>query len=168
MRGIVMRGQEDEVTLFASPPKVAREMGLQSSLSVIIDIINSAKKTLFITCYEFSSKDLTELLIRAVERGVFIDLYIDDSNDSRIQRSVKNLKKLNDIGVRIVRRNSSTSDNHTKAIIADSRTGIIGSANFTRSGMERNIEIGLKLTGPTCRIFVDKFILGLEGMSDHD
>lgn len=163
-----MRGQEDEVTLFASPPKVAREMGLQSSFSVITEIINSAKETLFITCYEFSSKDLTKLLLRAVDRGVYIDLYIDDSSDSRIQRSVKNLQTLSENGVRVVRRDSSQSDNHTKAIIADSRTGIIGSANFTKSGMERNIEIGLKLTGPTCRIFVDKFILGLEGMSDHD
>ena len=168
MRGIVMRGQEDEVTLFASPPKVAREMGLQSSFSVITEIINSAKETLFITCYEFSSKDLTKLLLRAVERGVYIDLYIDDSSDSRIQRSANNLQTLSENGVRVVRRDSSQSDNHTKAIIADSKTGIIGSANFTKSGMERNIEIGLKLTGPTCRIFVDKFILGLEGMSDHD
>lgn len=163
-----MRGQEDEVSLFASPPKVAREMGLQSSFSVITELINSAKETLFITCYEFSSKDLTKLLLRAVERGVYIDLYIDDSSDSRIQRSVNNLQTLSENGVRVVRRDSSLSDNHTKAIIADSRTGIIGSANFTKSGMERNIEIGLKLTGPTCRIFVDKFILGLEGMSDHD
>jgi len=163
-----MRGQEDEVTLFASPPKVAREMGLQSSFSVITEIINSAKETLFITCYEFSSKDLTKLLLRAVDRGVYIDLYIDDSSDSRIQRSANNLQTLSENGVRVVRRDSSRSDNHTKAIIADSRAGIIGSANFTKSGMERNIEIGLKLTGPTCRIFVDKFILGLEGMSDHD
>ena len=163
-----MRGQEDEVTLFASPPKVAREMGLQSSFSVITEIINSAKETLFITCYEFSSKDLTKLLLRAVERGVYIDLYIDDSSDSRIQRSANNLQTLSENGVRVVRRDSSRFDNHTKAIIADSKTGIIGSANFTKSGMERNIEIGLKLTGPTCRIFVDKFILGLEGMSDHD
>ena len=135
---------------------------------MITEIINSAKETLFITCYEFSSKDLTKLLLRAGERGVYIDLYIDDSNDSRIQRSVNNLQTLSENGVRVVRRDSSQSDNHTKAIIADSRTGIIGSANFTKSGMERNIEIGLKLTGPTCRIFVDKFILGLEGMSDHD
>ena len=163
-----MRGQEDEVSLFASPPKVAREMGLQSSFSVITELINSAKETLFITCYEFSSKDLTKLLLRAVERGVYIDMYIDDSSDSRIQRSANNLQTLSENGVRVVRRDSSRSDNHTKAIIADSKTGIIGSANFTRSGMERNIEIGLKLTGPTCRIFVDKFILGLEGMSDHD
>ena len=142
-------------------------MGLQSSFSVITEIINSAKETLFITCYEFM-KDPTKLLLRAVERGVYIDLYIDDSSDSRIQRSANNLQTLSENGVRVVRRDSSRSDNHTKAIIADSKTGIIGSANFTKSGMERNIEIGLKLTGPTCRIFVDKFILGLEGMSDHD
>ena len=97
-----MRGQEDEVSLFASPPKVAREMGLQSSFSVITEIINSAKETLFITCYEFSSKDLTKLLLRAVDRGVYIDLYIDDSSDSRIQRSVKNLQTLSANGVRAV------------------------------------------------------------------
>ena len=56
--------------------------------------------------------------------------------------------------------------NHTKAIIADSKIGVIGSANFTYAGLHTNIEVGILLKGRTCRIFVEKFISGLEGMID--
>ena len=36
-----------------------------------------------------------------------------------------------------VKRNKNLMTNHTKAIIADSEIGVIGSANFTYSGLNK-------------------------------
>jgi len=169
MCGIEMKGQSDLIELFASPPSLAVKMGLRSSIVVLKDVISNSKKRLFITCYEFSSKKLTEKLIETAKRGVWIDLYVDESetgpSPNRITRSKKNLEKMEEAGIRVVRLNNPMR-NHTKAIIADSKIGVIGSANFTYAGLHTNIEVGILLKGRTCRIFVEKFISGLEGMID--
>jgi len=171
MRGVIMRGRSDKVTLFASPPELATEMGLSSTIVVIKDLIKNAKETIFITCYEFSSDELADEIITAVAREVNVDVYIDESDsgspENRISRSKDNLEKMEDVGVRIVRQNN-TMRNHTKAIIVDSDSGVIGSANFTWSGLNKNIEIGLKIEGPSCELFMDKFISGLEAMNGNE
>ena len=156
-------GKRDTVSLFASPQEFASSVGLKSSIYVIKNLIRNAKESIFITCYELSSREITEVIIEAAKRHVLVDIYIDESGRSsgRIERSSQNLEDLRACGVKILQRVNTDFDNHTKAIIVDRKHGIIGSANFTHSGMHRNIEIGAKISGPTCAIFVDKFISGM-------
>jgi cardiolipin synthase len=46
---------------------------------------------------------------------------------------------------------------HAKVLAADRQRALVGSANFTRGGFGRNVEVGLKLEGTTvetiCRLF---------------
>ena len=51
--------------------------------------------------------------------------------------------------------------NHTKVLVADRYNGLIGSANFSKSGMNKHIEIGLHIKGPTCENYVKQFTEGL-------
>ena len=98
-------------------------------------------------------------------------MYVDESetgpSPNRITRSKENLEKMEEAGIKVIRLNNPMR-NHTKAIIADSKIGVIGSANFTYSGLHTNIEIGVLIKGRTCRIFVDKFISGLGEMIGDD
>lgn len=175
MCGIVMaRGRSDKIALFASPPELATEIGVRSTFNVIRELISNAKETIFITCYEFSSEELTDEIIKAANRDIWIDLYIDETEKksssnkpNRITRSKDCLRRMEDAGV-AVKRNKNLMTNHTKAIIADSEIGVIGSANFTYSGLNKNIEVGILVEGATCRIFVDKFIHGLEAMIEDE
>lgn len=166
-----MKGQSDLIELFASPPSLAVKMGLRSSIVVLKDVISNCKKRLFITCYEFSSQKLTEELIDTAKRGVWVDLYVDESetgpSPNRITRSKNNLEKMEEAGIKVIRLKNPMR-NHTKAIIADSKIGVIGSANFTYSGLHTNIEVGVLIKGSTCRIFVEKFISGLGEMIGDD
>lgn len=153
----------DTVSLFASPPEFAGNMNLRTSKSVITELINNAEQTIFITCYELSYDYVANLFVKAKNRGVKVTIYIDDNEEDRIMRSLKNIELLKSNGIRVVRQSELV--NHTKSIIVDRRIGIIGSANFTYSGINNNLEIGVLIEGNTCNHYVDKFIMGLEGMS---
>lgn len=153
----------DTVSLFASPPDFAAKMNLRNSKSVVTELINNAEKSIFITCYEISYDYVADLVVNAKQRGVKVTIYIDDIEHDRISRSLKNIAKLEANGIRLVRQKKLV--NHTKSIIVDRRIGIIGSANFTKSGMNHNLEIGVLIEGNTCKHYIDKFVMGLEGMS---
>ena len=153
----------DTVSLFASPPEFAGKVNLRTSKSVITELINNAEQTIFITCYELSYDYVANLFVKAKNRGVKVTIYIDDNEEDRIMRSLKNIELLKSNGIRVVRQSKLV--NHTKSIIVDRRIGIIGSANFTYSGINNNLEIGVLIEGNTCNHYVDKFIMGLEGMS---
>ena len=68
------RGRSDKIALFASPPELATEIGIRSTFNVIRELIFNAKETIFITCYEFSSEELTDEIIKAANRDMD-DLY---------------------------------------------------------------------------------------------
>ena len=42
---------------------------------------------------------------------------------------------------------------HAKLIIADAEKAYVGSANFTRSGLDHGIEAGVLIKGPVARSF---------------
>ena len=76
---IMASGRSDKIALFASPPELATEIEFDLTFNVIRELIFNAKETIFITCYEFSSKELTDEIIKAANRGIWVDLYIDET-----------------------------------------------------------------------------------------
>ena len=158
------RGSIDEISLFASPADVALRMSLRSTWDVVSELVVNAEKTIFISCYELSSIDLGQLLHDAILRDVHVDVHMSWDTEwpkdgtGRFSRSEKNvLGKLREAGARISISEMKGRFNHTKAIIADRRQGIIGSANFSNSGLTKNFEIGLFVRGPTCSHLIDQF-----------
>jgi phosphatidylserine/phosphatidylglycerophosphate/cardiolipin synthase-like enzyme len=158
------RGPIDEISLFASPADVALRMSLRSTWDVVSELVVNAEKSIFISCYELSSIDLGQLLKDAILRGVHVDVHMSwdvrktKDETGRFSRSERNvLGTLREKGAKISITEMEGSYNHTKAIIADRQQGIIGSANFSKSGLTKNFEIGLFVRGPTCAHLIDQF-----------
>jgi phosphatidylserine/phosphatidylglycerophosphate/cardiolipin synthase-like enzyme len=46
---------------------------------------------------------------------------------------------------------------HAKVLVADARDALVSSANLTRHGFERNVELGLRVTGKPAGAVSDIF-----------
>ena len=148
----------DIITLCASPPRLAQNMKMRMMEQVISDIILTAEKEIFLSCYVFTYGQFADMLCDAVmERGINVDVYIGNARQ-QLEDSTLILNQLELAGVRVHR---LPHPNHTKVLVADRYNGLIGSANFSKSGMNKHIEIGLHIKGPTCENYVKQFTEGL-------
>ena len=156
--GIAMSRSIDIITLCASPPRLAQNMKMRMMEQVISDIILTAEKEIFLSCYVFTYVPFADMLCDAVmERGINVDVYIGNA-PQQLEDSAVILNQLERGGVRVHR---LPHPNHTKVIVADHFNGLIGSANLSWSGMNKHIEIGLHIKGPTCENYVKQFTEGL-------
>jgi phosphatidylserine/phosphatidylglycerophosphate/cardiolipin synthase-like enzyme len=94
--------------------------------------------------------NILNLLSEAAERGVKITIIINDlmSKESRIVTELKenNLKFPHFKLYNFVDPEGRTL--HAKIAIADRKSAVVGSANFSWGGMYNNYEIGLFIKGP--------------------
>ncbi|QVU16101.1 MULTISPECIES: phospholipase D family nuclease [unclassified Wolbachia] len=102
----------------------------------IIDVIDGSKKSIFMQAYEFTSKPIAKSLIRAKERGVSVEVILDESQLSS-KYSVINHLFTQGIPIYI---DYKPAIAHSKVIIIDNQKIITGSFNFTYSAQERNTE----------------------------
>jgi len=133
-------------------------MKMRMMEQVISDIILTAQRDIFLSCYVFTYGSFADMLCAAVqERNINVDVYIGNA-PQQLEDSSVILTQLERAGVRVHR---LSHPNHTKVIVADQFNGLIGSANLSWSGMNKHIEIGLHITGPTCENYVKQFTEGL-------
>lgn len=109
----------------------------------IVNMINSAKTSIKVAAYSFSSKAITEALIKAHNRGVEVQIVLDKSQQS-VKYSTFNELKRNNIPVRI---NSKYAIMHNKFAIIDSDILQTGSFNYTEAAENRNAENALTVIG---------------------
>ncbi len=108
----------------------------QKCLPLLLKEIDSAKKTLHIQCYAFTSKPITNLLLKKVKQGVKITILADKSNKTaRFSQlpylSYRGVDIIYEKGVRIA---------HNKIIIIDGKRVITGSYNFSHAAEYYNSE----------------------------
>ncbi len=95
------------------------------------------------------TQQLVDELIRAYERGVDVEVILDQNVDfvnrrpgskwqARI-RSMRAYKQLKEAGIRVYYDHASTYT-HAKAIVIDEKKVIMGSTNWTDAALNRNIE----------------------------
>lgn len=110
------------------------------------DIIRAAQREVVLVGYSFSegARDLIAKLALLAARDVHVWLIAEDPHQLESFRRI--------IGGRIRVSTMSNSDEttalHAKLTIVDRRQLIITSANFTRRGLQSNIELGALITGP--------------------
>lgn len=102
----------------------------------IVREISTAKKTIKIQAYGFSSVPITDAIIKAKERGVGIDIILDKSNNTAKYSSATFLENH---GI-IVMIDHKPHIAHSKIMIIDSETIITGSFNFTKAAEYNNTE----------------------------
>lgn len=109
----------------------------QSCGDVIVSNVTSAKSSVYIQAYGFTSEKIIQALIDAKNRGVNVEVILDRSNFHH--KAIATIKRLRKIGIPVYKDNVKGIA-HNKVMIIDNKKVITGSFNFTKNADLRNAE----------------------------
>jgi phosphatidylserine/phosphatidylglycerophosphate/cardiolipin synthase-like enzyme len=107
--------------------------------TLLVDTINATRRSLRIQAYSFTSVPIAEAVKQAKDRGVDVQVIVDQSQVSEKYTSATFLKNS---GIPVVV-DTKPAIAHNKVMIFDGRAVFTGSFNFTKSAQQRNAENGL-------------------------
>jgi phosphatidylserine/phosphatidylglycerophosphate/cardiolipin synthase-like enzyme len=110
-----------------------------SSLKVVLDSIASAKSSILVACYEFTSRDIAEALEAAAHRGVKVRI-VADYKAAQAKYSQVRILMAAGMPTRLDERYSIM---HNKFIVIDSDGIETGSFNYTDAAVKHNAENAL-------------------------
>lgn len=113
-----------------------------SGLNVVLQGINSAKKTIHVAAYSFTSKPIAEALLQASKRGVSVQVIADQKSNSGKYSAVTYLANA---GVP-VKLDGNYPIFHHKFMVIDSVTLETGSFNYSAAAAKSNAENVLLLS----------------------
>lgn len=103
----------------------------------IVTMISSAKKTIYVQAYSFTSAPIAKALVDAQARGVDVKVILDKSQYAAEKYSSSKFLSNHGIPVWI---DYKPAIAHNKIMIIDNGIVITGSFNFTKSAQEKNAE----------------------------
>ncbi len=103
---------------------------------LVTEAVSSAKRSVLVQAYSFTSKPIAEALIEAHRRGVSVEVLADESQRTERQSVITALAEAG-IPVQI---DAAHAIAHNKVMVIDGEQVITGSFNFTRAAEERNAE----------------------------
>lgn len=103
---------------------------------LVIRVIHSAKTSIRVLAYSFTSAPIAKALVEAHKRGVDVQVVVDKSQKSKRYTSATFIANAS-IPIRI---DSKHAIAHNKVIIVDGHTVQQGSFNYTKAAEERNGE----------------------------
>lgn len=131
---------------------------VRRSEQVLLDLIDSAKETLFIVSFVLVNiPKIEEALRRAINRGVDVRLLLESEDKSgsssfidtifRLYTEIPNIQLY--VWPRDKRENiqGGFARVHAKCAVADSQLAFVTSANLTAAALDRNIEMGVQING---------------------
>jgi phosphatidylserine/phosphatidylglycerophosphate/cardiolipin synthase-like enzyme len=138
---------EDGIAVFFSPKGGCTE--------AVVQAIDSAKRTLDVQAYSFTSTDIAAAIGRAHERGVKVRTVLDKSNETGKYSGATYLANKG-VPVWI---DSKHSIAHNKVIVIDGTNVITGSFNFTQAAEKSNAENLVIITGrpKVARAYAENF-----------
>lgn len=126
---------DDGVAVFFSPKGGCTD--------AVVEAVNSARKTLDVQAYSFTSTEIAKAIREAHERGVKVRVVLDKSNESG---KYSGATYLFNAGVPVWI-DSKHAIAHNKVMIIDGANLITGSFNFTKAAEQNNAENLLIITG---------------------
>ncbi|WBA09635.1 DISARM system phospholipase D-like protein DrmC [Salinivibrio kushneri] len=131
---------------------------VRRSEQVLLDIINSAKETLFIVSFVLVNiPNVEQALKQVVARGVQVRMLLESEDKESSSAFSKTLERLytNIPNIQFYiwpRENrekyqSGFARVHAKCAVADRQRAFITSANLTEAALDRNIEMGINIEG---------------------
>ncbi len=111
------------------------------SEQVFITEVRNAQSSIVLEVYTFSSKSLENELESAVARGVDVRVILEKSISSNFPKSRELLAK----GIKVKWGSSSFSLTHSKFMVVDGETIIVGSNNWTFHSFNLNREASIKI-----------------------
>jgi phosphatidylserine/phosphatidylglycerophosphate/cardiolipin synthase-like enzyme len=106
------------------------------SLELVLKGINSAKKSIYVAAYSFTSKPISSALLSAYKRGVDVKVVADAKSNSGKYSATTYLAN-NNVPVKL---DSNYAIFHHKFIIIDGQTLETGSFNFSKNAATKNAE----------------------------
>jgi cardiolipin synthase len=116
--------------------------GIRSFSSAVENLLDSSIDELVMTVWIITDSMITENLIRALDRGVSVNVFINDSPDQKTEMREKVIRlgeEYGHLGVHLIKDERL----HAKVLVADTRWVLVGSANVTFTGMVKNYEMGV-------------------------
>lgn len=104
--------------------------------SLVVQTIASARQSILVASYSFTSKPIAQALVEANKRGVQVEVVLDKSQRTERYSSATFLANMG-IPVRI---DSRYAIMHNKFMVIDGKTVETGSFNYTSSAARRNAE----------------------------
>ena len=105
----------------------------------IVDEIDSAKGSLLVQAYEFTSYPIINAIVRANDRGVDVSIILDQDNDKAKRSGQESIAAhLIAHGLFVLIDNRHIA--HNKVMVIDGKDVITGSFNFTIAAQDRNAE----------------------------
>lgn len=112
---------------------------------LIVEVIDQAKKSIYVQAYSFTSTPIMRALLLAKRRGVDVQVILDKSHVKNKQYSAATFFTNNQIPLLI---DYKPDIAHNKVMIIDKTTVITGSFNFTKAAQFRNAENVLVINDP--------------------
>ena len=135
----------EKVDLVATLPSHYKTQALPT-ISVISDLIDSAKTLIMITGYSISdyAEDLLMKIIEKSRSGVMVKIYVNkfDPTDSPIINRLDMYKGRYLEIYKYVEQDDDMAALHAKTLSVDDSKSLITSANLSFHGLEKNIELG--------------------------
>lgn len=104
--------------------------------AAIVRALNEARKSILVSAYSFTSKDIAKALLDAKKRNVDVKVILDKSQVSQ-RYSSRTFFMDQGFDLRI---NTKHAIFHNKVMIIDDKTVITGSFNFTKAAETKNAE----------------------------
>jgi len=112
--------------------------------ALIVQALNTAKRTVLVQAYSFTSAPIAKALLDAHKRGVQVQVILDKSQRSEKYSSADFLANQ---GVpTMIDANHAIA--HNKVIVIDGEIVLTGSFNFTKAAQEKNAENLLIIRDP--------------------
>ena len=109
-----------------------------SAQQLVINVINSAQRSIRMMAYSFTSPEVMKALLSAQKRGVDIQIVVDEKGN-RSQSSLAAMNLVANAGIAL-RTNDHYKIQHDKVIIVDGITTETGSFNYSRAAARSNSE----------------------------
>ncbi|MFA5930627.1 MAG: phospholipase D-like domain-containing protein [Candidatus Micrarchaeia archaeon] len=121
----------------------------------VVSFIRSARQSIDIEMYVFTSDVIARELGDAVKRGVSVRVILEPRvEDSRKQKMFDTLSAL---GVDVRWASFSYKLTHSKFIVVDGRRALVGSINFSASALNYNRETAVEIEGEKVKELADAF-----------
>lgn len=133
--------------------------GVKTTSRAVDELIDKSEKSLLFTIYIITDKNILKKIIAALERGVNVEVFLyrgEEFDQQGIASEISKLeKKYENFKVYI---GSSDEFIHSKVLISDKHSILIGSANLTSKGLSSNYELGILIDDEDVSFKVESII----------
>ncbi len=132
----VLQGKGSQTAPLPQSTEVAFSPG-GGGTDLILKVIGSAKKSVLVAAYSFTSRPIAQALIRAHEAGRDVRVVVDHGQIAKSSHSVVGILTEANIPLRV---DTIHALQHDKYMIIDAETVETGSFNYTAAAEQRNSE----------------------------